>query len=246
MFWKNRKKTSEKQERDSFRQHAESELKAAGYDALFQEKESEAIPPNFADLWLLREAVMTSRPSLVLEYGSGYSTYLFAKTLQALGDGRVISVELGPEWRRKSATRLKPDLARLVEFVSPAPSIHIVNAIPPGGSLEWFQKKSKEPRRLGIVTIAFVELYELEPDFVFLDGPDSAQVSGYVDTETNQALAPIVSDPLIFEKRKPPIICIDGRREQCAFLDANLVSGYATKIHEAQRFTFFYPRLSAV
>ena len=244
MFWKKKKRPSEQQERDSFRQNAQCELKAAGYLALFQEEQSDAIQPNFADLWLLRKAVTVSTPTLILEYGSGYSTYVLAKTLQELGGGRVISVELGSEWREKSAARLTPDLARIVEFVSPAPSIRIVNAVLPGGSPEWFNKKSKQPRRLGIATIMFQELHELAPDFVFLDGPDSAQVPGYLDSATNEALAPVVSDPLIFEKRKAPIICIDGRREQCAFLDANLVSGYVTKIHEVQQFTFFYPHHS--
>jgi hypothetical protein len=52
----------------------------------------------------------------------------------------------------------------------------------------------------------------------------------------------MVSDPLIFEKTKSPVICVDGRREQCVFLDANLAGKYRREIHEAQRLTFFYPQ----
>ncbi|NWG23301.1 MAG: hypothetical protein HXY30_02610 [Pseudorhodoplanes sp.] len=240
MFWKKRR--DEKDERNSFRQRAESELKAAGYDALFSSQPGDPIPPNFSDLWLLWQATIAAKPSLILEYGSGYSTYLFARTLQKLGRGKVISVELGRQWRELSAARLDAETSPFAEFISPSPSVRIVSALVPGGGIDWYKKKSSVPRRIGMVTIAFPELYGLRPDFIFLDGPQASQVSGYVDSETNEPLAPIVSDPLVFEKAKPPAICVDGRREQCAFLDANLAADYRREIHEAQRFTFFYPR----
>ena len=238
MFW--RVKSNVRRER--FSEGARERLKAAGYDALFHQSAGDEIPPNFADLWLLREAVLSAKPSLILEYGSGYSTYVFAKTLESIGHGRVISVELAPEWRRISEARLLPDLAQFVEFVSPEPKIRMAMALLPGCNPDlWFEKRSKKLRRLGIATIAFPELYNLEPDFVFVDGPDPSQIPGYVDSVNNERLPPIVSDPLVLASKKSPIICIDGRREQCAFLSANLPADYKAKVYEAQRFTFFYP-----
>ena len=235
-------RSSEKGERERLRATARKQLESMGYDALFGEQQGDAIPPNFADLWLLHSAVMADKPSLVLEYGSGYSTYVLGKTLKSIGSGKVISIELDADWRSICEARLTPDLAPYVEFRSPTPAIRMVKSLLPGGNPEWFNKRSKEPRRIGIATITFPELYDLKPDFIFLDGPDPSQVPGYLDSLTDEPLPPIVSDPLVFEKHKPSTICVDGRREQCAFLHANLSGQYDLKIHQVQRFTFFRPQ----
>jgi hypothetical protein len=238
MFWRVKSNAV----REQFRENARERLRAEGYDALFHDHPGDEIPPDFPDLWLLRNAVLSAKPSLILEYGSGYSTYVMAKTLQSIGRGRIISVELAPGWRCISQARLPPDLAPLVEFVSPEPKIRMAMALLPGGAPDlWFKKKSKQPRRLGIATIAFPELSNLEPEFVFVDGPERSQIPGYVDSVTNEPLPPIVSDPIVFAIKKSPIICVDGRREQCVFLSANLPAGYKAKVYEVQRFTFFYP-----
>lgn len=238
MFWRVKSNAV----REQFRENAREGLKAEGYDALFRPSSGDQIPPDFADLWLLRGAVLSAKPSLILEYGSGFSTYVFAKTLKSIGHGRVISVELGPEWRRISEARLVADLAPFVEFVSPEPKIRMALALLPGANPDlWFKKKSKTSRRLGVATIAFPELYNLEPDFVFIDGPEPSQVPGYVDSLTNEHLPSIISDPLVLASKKSPLICVDGRREQCAFLSANLPAKYQSKVHEDQMFTFFCP-----
>ncbi len=227
--------------RDQFRQRAREGLLSEGYDKLFDQNENGVIPPNFADLWLLREAALSTKPSLILEYGSGYSTYVLAKTLKSIGRGKIISVEVGPEWAAITEARLTPDLRPFVEFVSPEPKIRMAMSPVPGNPDLWFKKKSKKPRRLGIATITFPDLHDLTPDFVFVDGPDGSQVPGYCDSATDENLPPIVSDLLLYVRKANPFICVDGRREQCAFLSANLPSDYKVKIHEAQMFTCFNP-----
>ena len=179
---------------------------------------------------------------MVLEYGSGYSTYVLAKTLQSVGKGRLVSIELGDEWRKISAGHIPADLADRVDFIVPQPSIRLaLLQLPAVNTSLWFEKKSKSPRRVGIATISFPEIYDLAPDIIFIDGPDARQIPGYLDSATQEMLPAVVSDPLVFLSKAKPIICVDGRREQCAILSANLPPDYKTVIHEEQRFTFFYP-----
>ncbi len=241
MLWGG-KKVKPKEALECFRDDARDKLRDAGYDLLFQPPSNNELPPNFCDLVLLRDAVVAAKPSLVLEYGSGYSTYVLAKTLQCIGDGRIISIELGAEWRKISADRLPADLAERVTFIAPQPTIRLALSKLPGANPNlWFEKKSKTPRRVGIATISFPEVHGLEPDFIFIDGPDSRQIPGYVDALTDEVLPAVVSDPLVYQSKKSPVICVDSRREQCAILSANLPPDYRAVVHEEQRFTFFYP-----
>lgn len=237
MLWFNK----EKKARRAFREKAKETFRAEGYTALFQADETGALPPDFSDLWLLREAVIASKPSIILEYGAGYSTYVLTETLNRLGKGKLYSVELDRGWKDLAAARIPPHLTAIVEFLSPEPKIKISNA--PLAGFDLFKKKSKKPRRVAIATVTFPELHSLNPDFIFVDGPAQGQVPGYADHVTSEMLTPIVSDPLVFCQRQRPTICVDSRREQTAFLGATLPEGYQTKIHESetQPFAFFYP-----
>jgi len=246
MLWKLKRKESSKDRVERLRDKARATFRQAGYDRLFQPTIATELPPNFLDLALLRDAVLEAKPSLILEYGSGYSTYVFAKTLQSLGQGRVISIELGEEWQKISESHLAPDLVERVSFIKPQPTIRLASLRMPGDAPDlWFQKRSKAPRRTGIATVSFPEVHDLTPDFIFIDGPDSRQIPGYTDSVTQDLLPAIVSDPFVHLGKSKPIICVDGRREQCAILSANLPPNYRTVIHEEQRFTFFYPPAAA-
>ena len=187
-------------------------LRALGYPKLFQTR-ADAIPPSFRDLWVLQSLVSKMLPSLVLEYGSGYSTYVIAETLRRIGHGRVISVELSAEWRSNTKTLLG-DSASHAELISPEPRILLFEEIQ---------------------TISFEVLHNLVPDLIFVDGPDPRQVPGYSGE-------PVVSDPLVFERHKPITICIDGRDKQCEFLDKQLSKGYETVTYRPKRFTVMTPK----
>lgn len=219
MLWRE-KRNKPKDLVERLRSDARESFKQAGYDRLFEPIAGDVLPPNFLDLKLLRDAVLEAKPSLILEHGSGYSTYVFAKTLQSLGKGRVVSVELGNEWRKTSQGHLSPDLAACVEFIAPQPVIRLALLHLPGANASlWFEKKSKVPRRVGVATISFPDVYNLVPDFVFIA---ARQTPDYVDSVTAEVVPAIVSDPLVFQRNWSPTICADGRREQCAILSANL------------------------
>lgn len=225
---------------DQFRKLARGRLSSEGYDQLFVDNEVHAIPPDFSDLWLLKEIILAVKPGLVLEYGSGYSTYVIAKTLQRIGKGHLLTIELGKEWLQISSSRLPPDLLPIVEFITPDPVIRPVNSLLPGADIGWYQKPSKHGNKVGIATIAFPAIETLQPDLILLDGPDPSDVPGYSDPTSGEVFPTIVSDPLIFERRKQPVICVDGRRAQCSFLDANLLKTYNVTVWQAQLFTCFF------
>lgn len=234
MFWIDK----QKKRRQAITEQASKALRSEGYIAIFASEINEAIKPHFADLWLLAQAIRKSRPELVLEYGSGYSTYVIAETLRQIGRGQMISIELDSEWLAISKARLPSPLQQIVEFRTPRPETRITKAALPG--LDWPNVKSTKPRSVGLATIAFSELHDIRPDFVFLDGPGRGQVPGYMDTITGEPLPIIVGDPLVFAQTSKSVFAVDGRREQTAFLEANLL-GYEHDINEVQRFSIFRP-----
>lgn len=198
-----------------FPTHSECEkrLQRSGYDRLFTPN-AEAIPPNFRDLWVLAQLVSESHPSLVLEYGSGYSTYVITETLKRTGQGRLVSVELDQSWRASTENLLNDETRNLVEFAAPTPRVVLY------GNTQ---------------TIVFEALHSLKPDLIYVDGPDPRQVQGYTGE-------PVVSDLIEFERGRRITICVDGRDQQCEFLAAHLSRRYATKVYRPKRFTVMRPR----
>jgi hypothetical protein len=188
-----------------------------GYDRLFTPS-AEAIPPNFRDLWVLAGLVLEIHPSVVLEYGSGYSTYVIAETLKRIGHGRLVSVELDESWRAKTEHLLDNGTRDLVEFTAPTPKVVLYD---------------------NSQTISFEALHILKPDLVYVDGPDPRQVDGYTGE-------PIVSDLTVFERERRITICVDGRDQQCEFLAAHLSGHYAIDVYRPKRFTVMKPLQTSV
>lgn len=219
-----------------FKEKARASLRREGYDRLFTEDAAEAIKPDFADLFILQQTLMKSRPKLVIEYGSGYTTYLISETLRRIG-GRLISVELIPEWRDTTAKRVHG--FQNVELASPSPSFEIRKLNATVG-VDWYGRDSADSK-VGVVTIVFPALHSLKPDLILLDGPDPRPFKELKDSVTDEDLPALVADPLVFEKSHPPVICVDGRRTQSAFVAANLQTPYRHDIRRMQGYTILWP-----
>jgi hypothetical protein len=229
-----------------FRQaQARKHLLSEGYDALFHSDDSGAYPPEFSDLWSLVKILRETQPTHVLEYGSGWSTYVIAETLARMNSGaRLTVVELDRHWLDIARSRITGEAASIVSIPKPEAKILIYGSVAGVEVSGWYGRLSRSRlQRIGVATVAFPALYALTPDFIYLDGPGRKQVAGYFGSCREfgeMEIATIVSDPLFM--KGPFTICVDGRQAQAAFLKANLPSGYDVQINWLRKTTVFRPR----
>lgn len=78
----------------------------------------EAFPPDALDLLYLYRLVRTRRPRVIVEYGSGYSTSVFAAALMQNGAGQLFSVESDAQWARITRARLPREAPVKIEEVA--------------------------------------------------------------------------------------------------------------------------------
>lgn len=99
-----------------------------------------AISPDFA--LLLYRLVMEQRPATVLELGSGLSTLVLAYTLQALGTGRLVSLEHHADFAAQTRLRLQEHrLQSLVEVIhAPLTPLSLE-----GGTWQWYSPSAIPP-----------------------------------------------------------------------------------------------------
>lgn len=186
-----------------------------------------ALPPHWDDLSTLYRLVLAKKPGLVLEYGSGCSTVVIAAALQALEksghSATMVSIESNPHWRDHTAGKLGPDLSRFVDlrYMLPATEISWGEVRPRRRQFIWYPGDPR-PLRLGVLTLAYPELENVVPDFIYLDGPAPDDAQGYRAT-SGRSLPAIVTDPLKMEARLRPgcTILVDGRQPNSMFLAGN-------------------------
>jgi hypothetical protein len=65
-----------------------------------------AFSPDALDLLYLYRLTWRLRPRVIVEYGSGYSTAVFAAALMANGCGHLYSVESAPQWAEETMRQL--------------------------------------------------------------------------------------------------------------------------------------------
>jgi hypothetical protein len=196
----------------------------------------DAARPDFADIVILQQALIMSRPKLVIEYGSGYTTYIIADTISQFG-GKLISIELIAE--RRELTLKRVDAFNNVELIAPSPTFKIRNF---GNveELDWYSGDSPTAK-LGILTVEFPSLFSLNPDFVLLDGPRLLPFEDLTDKATGEFLSAVVADPLVFETIKPPVICINSRRVESALVGANLQTPYRHDLRRGRGYKILWP-----
>ena len=188
------------------------ELAARGHAGLFDRRPAEAKPPVWSDLWFLYRTVRERKPKVVLEFGSGCSTIIFA---QALADyaadgapGHIHSLDADPHWGRVTIDSM-PDHLR--EFCD----IAITPAVPCDyeGEKVW----------------RFQDVPDVVPDLIYLDGP----------ALTRERRAAV--DVLDMEPKFPPgcRLIVDGRSRNCALLEQHFKRKYARARHPVLKNTVY-------
>ena len=188
---------------------------------LRMEQGSDRIPPDYRDLARLHLAIRSRRVLTILEFGSGFSTISMADAL----------LKNNQDW---SALSNKPRIRNSTLF-----QLHTVES-----SKMWLERTAcMIPEHLrAIVTLHYsaaetglfqdrachyyANLPDIVPDFIYLDGPDPATVTGDIGglTWRNRDRVVTSGDILRMEPQLLPgtMIVIDGRTANARFLAANL------------------------
>ena len=87
----------------------------------------EAFQPDYGDLLNLYLNIRELKPHFVVEYGSGWSTYILAHALRQNGHGRLISIDGHPHWADVNAKALPARFRDICEIRYSQPDIKITN-----------------------------------------------------------------------------------------------------------------------
>lgn len=181
--------------------------------------------PEYGDLCRLHYLTLTRKPINVLEFGSGFSTLIFANAMEILSehfqhfaqkhfraDKLFHTFSIEEEQRFLDVTKQRLSLQQQ-EHVSLSRS-----------SVELIQHDNR-------FATVYSKLPDISPDFIYLDGPSlfgtTSEINGF--SMTNQCRMPMSADILRVEFFLEPgtLILVDGRTANARFLRAYLKRDWA-------------------
>lgn len=159
----------------------------------------EEFGPKPVDLALLHRAVIRTRPEYAVEFGVGFSTLVISDALKRVG-GHLYTVDASDEWLGNTEAKLKANNVTLMQ--SPVHAMEIA----------------------GQACHRFERVPDVNPGFIYLDGPSWRDVQGDVAGITWHERPPISADVLLYESSMyaGSLLVVDGRTNNVAFLKANL------------------------
>jgi len=177
-----------------------------------------SLPPQKQDLDRLHSMITESFSTTVLEFGCGYSTFVISDALRINRERfdkldpkpevrnsqlfRCYSVDTDRDWLKEIRNKLDDDNMNL--WHSPC-DVGLFN---------------------GQMCHYYTKLPDIVPDFIYLDGPDPAQVDGSINGLSFKCpeRTPMSADVLLMEPILIPgtTVLIDGRTNNFRFLRKNL------------------------
>jgi SAM-dependent methyltransferase len=189
-------------------------LKKQGVLDVLSRGEANEIKIVHGDLARIHRLIRSRKPRVVLEFGVGFSTLVIAHALRQNKKGHLFTVDANQHWLENTRQKLG-DLASLV-------TLHYSEAY---ACEHDFQLISR-----------FRFLPNITPDFVYLDGPSTFDISGDVcglkfDLKDNEYRQAVAADILTYESslRVGAFILVDRRYTNVHFLKHNLKRKW--KIH---------------
>tara|TARA_B100001057_G_C22859035_1_gene953750 strand:+ start:744 stop:1526 length:783 start_codon:yes stop_codon:yes gene_type:complete len=177
-----------------------------------------AYEPELDDLYLLHSYIIKYKRMTVLEFGTGWSTLVMAnavkhnmkkysnqvKDLRLNNAGQIHTIDNEKKWNK--VTKIKT--AQYSKYVK----LHYSDA-----KMDLFNNR---------ICTSFKILPKINPDFIYLDGPDQFNIKGRQNgiNLNHNDLMPMSCDILKIENFLKPgtIIVVDGRAANSRFLKVNL------------------------
>ena len=174
-------------------------LARLGYVSLFDARPAAAKPPVWSDLWAIYNQVRERKPKILLEFGSGCSTIIYA---QALADnaaegspGFLHSLDADAYWGQVTIDSLPEHLHQFCNVILTERIEDMLGDVP-----VW----------------RFALVPDVTPDMIYLDGPA-------LTAERRAAI-----DVLDMEDRFPPgfRLLVDARTFNCRLLEKHFKRRY--------------------
>jgi hypothetical protein len=218
MFWQNKNLATEQEFNDFLNHFAKNELISTNKT----ERETLLDPPEFNDLYFLYKTTRESHAVSILEFGSGYSTLIFAialyqnylhfgqeylKKCTHPNSFQLLTVDASPYFLETSIKRIPEEIQKFVTAHS--------------SQVELFEFGGAG----GQIVNRWIDLPNFSPDLIYIDGPDPEQIpteiKGY---KYNNFSLPMSADLLQreFFLWNGTQIIMDGRGANAEFLRRNL------------------------
>ena len=187
--------------------------RATGINNLLNSRPGDAFPWHPHEMWMLYRDIRMRQPEVILEFGTGGTTIVMAEALRRNGHGHLYTVDAAAKWLAATASSLSEESK---PFVTLRPS-----------TLEVADHN-------GVPVHRYTDLPDLPRiDYMFVDGPDPADVPG------GQFKKPISVDPVLLRDKFAPgaRIIVEGRDKNVEFLRTAMGSKYTVKTDRDFRWT---------
>ncbi len=176
--------------------------------------------PEIIDLYRIYKFITLNKRINVLEYGTGYSSLVIAK---ALNDNKVRYLKNTKDLRFKKKFFLSiVDNEKKFINISKKRIKQMIKL----NNFKFFYSENHMTTFNGRLCSEYVNHPSLNPDFIYLDGPDQFNIKGKINgmTLNNHEMSPMSCDILKYENLLCPgtIILVDGRSLNSRFLRDNL------------------------
>lgn len=208
---------------------------------------SKAISPQTDDLKRIWDSVIISKPKLLVEYGSGYSTLIIKKALDFNYQkyqlkSRFFSIENIKPWSDNTKKLLKKyQCDSGVNILNIEPKIKLTNLnLNRENQPIWYSAKVNLTE-INLYLVFYEEIIKkLIPDFFYIDGPDPKSIK-LPKNIAGMKFTSIVGDILYLETKlkKGTVVLIDGRDTNAFILWNNFKRKWIKKTFPNQTTTFF-------
>lgn len=217
-------------------------LERVGVLSMLRAGNAGEIPPVLYDLYNLHRLVRARRPRTILEFGVGFSTIVLAHALDM-------------------NLRERPDTDAPKAKAAPPPPYRVWSVDANAAWIENAFGKVPEPLRplvafhhsdVRVVELAgqlchrYTRLPNIVPDFVYLDGPDPADVKGEIDglsftLDHGGPRQVAAADIVLMEPslRRGFFMVLDARFNNMHFLRHNLRRRYRIRVDRVNRLSTF-------
>ena len=184
------------------------------------ESNRDAYQPEIDDLYFLYQTIREKSITSILEFGSGWSTYVLAIALKENYDAfgishsasirhpnsfQLLTIDASKNWQSVALARLDETLKAFVTAIASSPELIEIN---------------------GVICHRYLNVPNFTPDFIYLDGPDHNQVTGEINgfSYNDNFTTPMSADILAIEPFLWPetLIVTDGRTANARFLSSRL------------------------
>ena len=182
--------------------------------------------PQLLDLYRLYQILKLNKRTTVLEFGSGYSSLIFATALSHLKNKYMTQIKklrrnnpfelfiLESEKKYLNITRTRID-----RYFTDNPDLDKID-------IHYKTSKVMMTTFNGRICTEYKSLHKCNPDFIYIDGPEQFNVHKKINdfTTAHKDMMPMICDILKIEYFLTPgtIILLDGRGANTAFLKNNL------------------------